>query len=172
MFEISQVTRKNSTVKDLKNAYEDVLKELPGFIRVLEDDSLISATKSRALELQKNYDQLVVLGVGGSSLGAKTIVDAFDCSDKVLFFENLDSFSFDRQLHKLKNLKRIHWVAISKSGTTIETLTQLQFVHQFYKEKGIDLNSQLTIVTEKKPSLLFDYAVANNIFVLEVPLDV
>lgn len=172
MFEITQPTRKNSTVKNVESAYEDVLKDMPGFIRILENETLVQASIQRATEIRKNYDQLVVLGIGGSSLGAKAIIDAFDCRAKVLFFENLDSFYFDRQINRITNLERTHWVAISKSGTTIETLTQLQFVAQHYKERSLDINHHLTIITELKPSPLFDYAKANGIPTLEIPLDV
>ncbi len=172
MFEFSQITRKNSTVPNVNGAYESVLQEMPGFVRVLEDETLLKNCIQRANEVRKDFDQLVVLGIGGSSLGAKAIVDAFDCSEKVLFFENLDSFAFDRRLSRLKKLQRIHWVAISKSGTTIETLTQLQFIDQHYKDNNLNLAAQMTVVTEMKPSPLFDFAKENNISILEIPLDV
>lgn len=172
MFKLSQTTRQSPIIKAFEAHFDEVVSENPGFLRILKDSDLLKTSKNRALEVKKQFDRLIVLGVGGSSLGAKAIVQAFDCKDKVSFFENLDSYSFDREMSKISDLKKVHWVAISKSGGTLETLTQLQFVHEFYEKKNLDLKKQITVITEKKSNPLFDWANKNQIPVLEVPLDV
>lgn len=172
MFKLTQITRKTSKEDSFNACFEAVVKDNPGFVRILKDQDLLRSSQNRAQEIRSQYDRMIILGIGGSSLGAKAIVQAFDCKDKISFFENLDSFSFEKEINKLKDLKRIHWVAISKSGRTIETLTQLQFVHEFYDKQNLDLKKQMTIITEKKSNPLFDWASKNKIPVLEVPLDV
>ncbi len=172
MFKLTQITRNTSNVQDLEICFDSVLKDNPGFIRILDDVNLLRASEERASEIRTHFDHMVILGVGGSSLGAKTISHAFGCKDKLSFFENLDGYSFHRELSRLSDLERVHWTVISKSGRTIETLTQLQFVHQFYEKKGIDVTKQMTVVTETKTNPLYDFAVTNKIPVLEIPLDV
>lgn len=134
MFKLAQSTRNSPTIKSFESHFDEIIGDNPGFIRILNDLELLKASKDRANNLKNQFDRLIVMGVGGSSLGAKAIVQAFDCKDKISFFENLDSYSFDREMSKLKDLKKIQWVAISKSGGTLETLTQLQFVHEFYEK--------------------------------------
>lgn len=172
MFKLTQITRNTSTVPELKNCLADVKKKNPGFLRILNDHELLNSSQKRAQEIHSQFDQMIVLGIGGSSLGAKAIVHAFDLKEKVLFYENLDAYNFHNQISKIKNLKRVHWTVISKSGTTIETLTQLQFVHEYYEKQGLDIKKQMTVVTEKKSNPLFNFATKHNIPVLEIPLDV
>lgn len=172
MFKLSQVTRETALKSAFNKHFDEVIESDVGFLRILQDLDSLKFSKKRAQEIKNDFDQMFILGIGGSSLGAKAIVQAFDCKDKVTFFENLDSYAFNKEIKKLKNLKKIHWVAISKSGSTIETLTQLQFVHEFYKSQNLDLTKQMTVVTEKKSNPLFDWAQKNNIPVLEIPVDV
>lgn len=172
MFKLSQLTRSAPLINAFEAHFDEVVKDNPGFLRILQDSELLKISKSRAQEIKNQFDHMIILGIGGSSLGAKAIIKAFDCKDKVTFFENLDSYSFDKKIKKLKNLKKVHWVPISKSGSTIETLTQLQFVHEFYEKQNLDLKKQMTVITEKKSSTLFDWANKNKIPVLEIPLDV
>lgn len=172
MFKLTQITRNNSKAESFEKYFDQVLKENPGFIRILDDQDLLKSSQKRAQEIKPHFDQMIILGVGGSSLGAKAIVQTFDCKDKISFFENLDSYAFNREMNKLKNLKRVHWVAISKSGKTIETLTQLQFISEFYEKQNLDLTKQMTVITETQSNPLFDWATKNNIPVLEVPRDV
>jgi len=172
MFKLSHSTRQSPTIKAFEAYFDEVIGDNPGFIRILNDLELLKISKDRANNLKNQFDRMIVMGVGGSSLGAKAIVQAFDCKDKITFFENLDSYSFEREMGKLKDLKKIQWVAISKSGGTLETLTQLQFVHEFYEKQNVDLKKQMTVITEKKSNPLFNWATENQIPVLEVPLDV
>ncbi len=172
MFKLSESTRNSPVITAFETHFDEVIADNPGFIRILHDVDLLKSSKERAKEIKSQFDHMIVLGVGGSSLGGKAIMQAFDCKDKISFFENLDSYSFDKEIKKLKDLKKIHWVAISKSGGTLETLTQLQFVHEFYQKQNLDLTKQMTVITEKKSNPLFDWATENKIPVLEVPVDV
>jgi glucose-6-phosphate isomerase len=177
MVKLTQVTKEATSEKTrnrLADCFDQVIKENPGFLRILEE-TCINSSKKRAQEIAPHFDKMIILGIGGSSLGAKAIVQAFDCNDKVSFLENLDSYSFDIKMKKLKklgDLTKIHWVAVSKSGSTIETLTLLQFVHEFYKKENLDLIKQTTVVTEKKSNPLYDWAQKNNVPALQIPLDV
>ncbi|MES2770098.1 MAG: glucose-6-phosphate isomerase [Bdellovibrionota bacterium] len=175
MFKLSESTRNAPVITAFETHFDEVIADNPGFIRILHDAELLKSSKERAKEIKSQFDHMIVLGVGGSSLGGKAIAQAFDCKDKISFFENLDSYSFDREIKKLKDLKKIHWVAISKSGGTLETLAQLQFVHEFYQKQNLDLTKQMTVVTETGglPSNgLYKWAVNNKIPVLQIPEDV
>ena len=70
--------------------------------------------------MQKN---IVVIGIGGSTLGARAIYDFLlpaNSYDKELFFlESVDPLTLNHLLEKI-NLVDAHFVVISKSGSTIE----------------------------------------------------
>ena len=77
----------------------------------------------------KNYKKIIVIGMGGSILGAETIYEfLFDKIKKeFLFFDNLNDYKIYNVKKKIK-LKATLFLIISKSGNTIETLSNLIFL--------------------------------------------
>ncbi|GAA6157770.1 glucose-6-phosphate isomerase [Pyruvatibacter sp. HU-CL02332] len=84
-----------------------------------------------AAHLKKDATDIVVLGIGGSSLGAKAVAQlAYDATPaqsqtepRVHFFENLDPHTFERALQSL-DLRTTRFLVVSKSGGTAEPLMQ------------------------------------------------
>lgn len=122
-------------------------------------------------ELKKKYRKLVILGIGGSSLGGLALQECLQLK-QIEFFENVDAKDFWDRLNALENLQTIHWVVISKSGKTIETLTQVNFINEFLKAKGIDFSKVSTVVTETSLNPLNQWANKNKVPLLEIPADV
>lgn len=92
-----------------------------------DDLPAIEATADRFREA---FDSVVVLGTGGSSLGARALTalvqPAFGAQGenaRVHFMENVDGASFDGLFRGL-DLRRTGFVVVSKSGRTTETLSQ------------------------------------------------
>jgi glucose-6-phosphate isomerase len=130
-----------------------------------------------AASLKKDFDTFCVLGIGGSSLGAQAVIEALAPQDlenkKVLFFDNVDAKSFFRKIHGLKDVSRTLWVLVSKSGGTVETLAQADFLEQFLWEKhSLHLHQKSVVVTEFKSSPLRNWAQTHKVAQLEVPLSV
>ena len=100
------------------------------------------------------YKNIVLIGMGGSILGTKTIYNFF--RDKVkknlFFFDNLDR-NLHSQFKRLRNLKNSCFIIISKSGNTLETLTNFNLVFS----KSL-LKNKLVIISELKNSSLMNIA--------------
>jgi len=164
------------SIKSAQEALEVVLKNNTlGFHQLPERSTLWKSCKEIAEPLRSKYSKMVVLGIGGSSLGGKVIQDALGClADRQVFFlDSIDPLYLDRLLSQLKpELKSICWALISKSGNTIETLTQADYIHQFYESQNINWINQCVVVTELKSSPLADFANKHQIPRLEVPMDV
>ena len=80
----------------------------------------------RIIDLRKfqQYKTVAIVGMGGSILGAEAIYNFLEkkIKKKFYFFDDLD----DKKLLKIKknkNLDKILFLVISKSGNTIETLS-------------------------------------------------
>lgn len=85
----------------------------------------------------------------------------------------MDSKTFYRKLNKVNDLESVLWVLISKSGGTIETLTQAECVREFLQEKGINhFSDNCVVITEEKSNDLYNWAKGQNVEILPVPLDV
>ena len=87
------------------------------------------------LELTDAYDEsietIVVLGIGGSSLGAKAIYEFLkpmaQLKRELVFFESTDPLNIMNQLNHI-DMKKTHFLIISKSGGTVETLSIFKYI--------------------------------------------
>jgi len=108
---------------------ENLLKEINSYI--IQED-----------EVYQNAENIVVIGIGGSSLGAKAIDSMlrhkYNNLKKLLFLENPDPVSISKTLNRIKKHNSI-FVVISKSGGTIETTSIFKTV---LKEFDMDLKSE------------------------------
>ena len=104
---------------------------------------------------------IVVVGIGGSSLGARAIYEFLlpsNSYDKdLLFLETVDPLEIKHSLRST-NLDDTQFVIISKSGNTIETISLFKYLNSLVT---ID-NSNCTIISEAK-SKLTKFANDNNI---------
>ena len=109
------------------------------------------------------YKNIVVIGMGGSILGTKSIYSFLKTKVKkeVFFFDNLDE-NLHLQFNKIKILKNSCFIIVSKSGNTLETITNLSIV--FSKSH---FKNKLIIITEKKDSVLNRIAYKFNAEIIE-----
>lgn len=120
---------------------------------------------------RSKFEKIYVLGIGGSSLGIKTLVEIFNLK-QISVIDNVDPIVFNQVLSTVEDFNKVGWVVISKSGKTIETLTALEFVHQIYKEKNIRLENRCLVITENDSNPLSMWAENFGVPKLEVPKDV
>ena len=99
------------------------------------------------------FKKILVLGVGGSSLGGKTL-SALKFQNKVEFLESIDPTTVKNCLDKI-DLKNTFFLVISKSGETIETTCQsLIIIEKLQKEKIKNFSKQFLFITESKENSL------------------
>lgn len=172
----SSLVSPSSSLKIAREALDSVIKNKSlGFHQLPERSQLWEECNNVAQKLRAQYTKMVVLGIGGSSLGGKVLQEAFafQADRQVIFLDTIDPLQVDPWLQQLKpDLKSVCWALISKSGNTIETLTQADYIHQFYQSQNLNWISQCVVVTESKASPLGDFANTHNLPRLEVPMDV
>jgi len=103
--------------------------------------------RKAAARIRAGASDVVVLGVGGSSLGGQTIaqladvgvrgVEAFRDGPRLHFMDNLDPVTFGTLIDKLP-LATTRFIAISKSGGTGETLMQVAVALSAVKAAGLE----------------------------------
>ena len=98
------------------------------------------------------YENIVVIGMGGSILGTKSIYSFLKnrIKKKVFFFDSLD---LNSKYKKIKNLKNSCFIVVSKSGNTLETIINLGAIFS----KNL-LKKKLIIISEIKDSALMSIA--------------
>lgn len=147
-----------------------------GFLKLPERRELWAASEARARELRKQASTLVVLGMGGSSLGGRALIDAlkkWNNHHRVEFVDNVDADRFWKWLKGQTDFKATHWVIVSKSGGTIETLTMAEFIDQYLRSSGFKkLSASATVITENADNPLTRWARKESVATLEIPKDV
>src|SRR5258705_3306868 len=120
-------------------------------------DDLRAASKQAAA--LKGFSTIAVLGIGGSSLGGQALTALRKVSKPfVEFHDNPDPFSWAKALKRF-DLKKTHFIAISKSGGTAETLMQVLTAVDALEKTGVkSLKKHFTIITEPHQSALADSA--------------
>src|SRR5215831_15732979 len=134
------------------------------------DDIRAAAKQAAAL---KGFATVAVLGIGGSSLGGQALTALRKVSRPfVEFHDNPDPFHWAKALKRF-DLKKTHFIAISKSGGTAETLMQVLTAAEALKKAGAkSLKKHFTIITEPKKSALGEFADGIGAVRLDHPLGV
>jgi glucose-6-phosphate isomerase len=134
------------------------------------DDVKAAAKQAAAL---KGFVTVAVLGIGGSSLGGQALTALRKKTRPfVEFHDNPDPFSWTKALKRF-DLKKTHFVAISKSGGTAETLMQVLTAADALEKLGVkSLKKHFTIITEPHDSALAGFADSIGAVKLDHPLGV
>ena len=130
--------------------------------------------KARLDSLNFTQKQIAIIGIGGSTLGTYAIYNFMKYNKQhnktlkkeLFFFESTDPVNLNGTLSQL-NLDDTLFIVISKSGTTIETVSIFKYLMSITK---ID-KSNLLVVTESD-SKLNSFAKANDINSFEIPKNV
>ncbi|HPE84558.1 MAG TPA: glucose-6-phosphate isomerase [Chlamydiales bacterium] len=96
------------------------------------------------------FTDIIQVGIGGSELGPKAIYLALEAFKKegrtVHFLSNVDPDDATAILRKV-DLAKTLVVVVSKSGTTLETRTNEEFIRQKLLEKGLSPKEHMIAVT-------------------------
>lgn len=150
--EIKQEIKQDGDMKCVAIAYEkDDLKEMKEFSKFIRE----------------NFKHTVVMGIGGSSLGAKTLLNLVNKSN-ITILESIDSNTVKQTFDSLK-LEETAFLTVSKSGKTIECISQTLIVMKMVEEKlGKEaIGKHFFFLTENKESPLTNLAKEFNIKTFE-----
>ncbi len=133
-----------------------------GFVNCLDEIDL-EEINSFAQSVKGKFNHIVVLGIGGSALGAKAIAQTF--GKDLIVLDNIDP-DLILETEKKIDIEKTLFLVISKSGETIETLTQLSCFWQKLPNKN-----NFVFVTGNKGKLR-EIADKENIKTFSVPEEV
>jgi len=162
-----QIDKKNSGVnldgEKIREYLDEIEKRDQGFYKIVDDsvDEILDFAQS----VKGKYDDIVVLGIGGSALGTICLRQSLmhlHKSDKLHVLDNIDP-AFLKELDDVVDYSRTLFIVISKSGGTPETLSQ----YFYFKEKC----DNFVFITGKS-GLLRETGEKEGIKMFEVPENV
>ena len=157
----------NPTISD-EDIFDEIVKEKEhiGYYNLMHED--ITSYKEYAKTVK--HSNIVVIGIGGSTLGTyaiyKFLKHSKNLTKKLFFLETTDPIDIKSKVDAI-DLNDTLFIVISKSGTTIETISIFKYINSLIK---CDKNN--TIVITENDSKLNKYAKANKIKSFEIPKNV
>ncbi len=141
--------------------------------------------KEYASMVEGRFDNILVLGIGGSALGGLAVTEALlkpywnlltpeqrDNLPRIFFLDNIDPDTITGLLEILDLSKTLVNV-ITKSGSTAETMSQFLIVKDILeRELGDDYRKNIVATTDKKTGILRQIAEQEGYKTFVVPDDV
>ena len=129
---------------ELKAEIDGCLARVKAFSAAVHEGRILSGTG-------KKFKNVIVAGIGGSSLGPVFVDKALATADdkmKLYFLDNTDPDGMDSVFSAvLPELDETLTVVISKSGGTIETRNCQEEAKAFYRKNGLDFSRFAVCVT-------------------------
>lgn len=157
----------NPTISD-EDLFSEILKEKEhiGYYNLVHQDTNEFKQYASTVK-QKN---IVVIGIGGSTLGTyaiyKFLKHSKTLSKQLYFLETTDPIDIKSKVEAI-DLEDTLFIVISKSGTTVETVSIFKYIHTLVK---IDKNN--TLVITEDDSKLNAYAKTNGMKTFTIPKNV
>lgn len=144
------------------------------------DQEEFERIKIAANKIREQSDVLLVVGIGGSYLGARAVIDALSPSFpnngqelEVIFAGHQMSGDYLIDLMKYIEDKDVSLNVISKSGTTTEPAIAFRILREFMDQKyGVDAQDRIFITTDKARGALKELANQVGYETFVVPDDV
>lgn len=164
--------------KDLNNKVDDK-KYFTGWINWPEeyDKKEFEKIKKIANKVKKDSDVLIVIGIGGSYLGARAVIESLkyvtnkENSVEIIYVGNNLSANYINEIIDYVSDKEISINVISKSGKTTEPAIAFRIFRNLMENKyGIDgARKRIFVTTTKRKGALYKIAVQEKYVKLYIP---
>ena len=158
---LSYQDRVNKIVDDLNNR-KNKIDDFVGWLNVDIDKEEIDKIKATALKIRKQAQVLLVIGIGGSYLGARAVIEALGNDKKLEIIyvgHNLSSDYIQSVIDYIKD-KDFAINVISKSGTTTEPAIAFRIFREIMEQRYVDAKDRIYVTTDSKVGAL--RSLANN----------
>ena len=152
-------------IRDFENIKKEIFKSTNDTKKIwnIFSDHFKINFKTKDLVKFKKFKNIVVIGMGGSILGTESIYFFLKkkIKKKFYFLSDLDADKIN-DLKKKVNFRKTLFLIISKSGNTIETLTNFLALNILKKKQ-----KNIIVISEKKNNILFSFSKKLDLFYIE-----
>ncbi len=149
------------------------------------NEETIWYVKEYAAMVKDRFENILVLGIGGSALGGLAVTEALlkpywnlltqeqrSGLPRIFFLDNIDPDTMNG-LFQILDLKKTLVNVITKSGSTAETMSQFMVVKNLLEQElGADYRKNIVATTDKKTGILRQIAEQEGYKTFVVPDDV
>ncbi|MBO5948734.1 glucose-6-phosphate isomerase [bacterium] len=183
--EFANYSEQISTIIANLNSRKDKPGQWLQWMNLGYNEETVWYVKEFASMVQGRFDNVLVLGIGGSALGGIAVTEALlkpywnlltpeqrEHNPRIFFLDNIDPDSINGLLNIL-DLRRTLVNVITKSGSTAETMSQFMIVKdRLEKELGDDYRKNIVATTDKASGVLRQLSDQEGYKTFVVPDDV
>lgn len=143
------------------------------FAAILDDEEIIHDIEQFAQQKKEQYDDIVVLGIGGSALGTIVLRDSLNKKfvqekPRLHILENIDPDLIAESTQFL-NLEKTLFLVVSKSGETPEILAQFFYFQDQVIQANLKISDHFVFITDPEKGFLRKRSIEKNIPSFPVP---
>lgn len=172
----SYIQSLQSLLKKNEYSFPECSLLLPNDIPILKSTEKCAALFKGAL-----VKYIVLIGIGGSNLGAKAVYDALYGNydfftekrrPKMIFLDTVDPLFLAHTVRflkkKIQKSSDVAFIIVSKSGETSETVMNSEIVLIALQKSFHFISDRLAVITDRQ-SILWQHAQRLNLHILEIP---
>mgnify|MGYP004509173155 FL=1 len=177
------INKYENMVKDIHNKLHDNCNSQDDFMGWLDlpinyDKDELEKIKKCAEKVKNNSKYLLVIGIGGSYLGARAVIEALtstfynlrENSPIILYVGNNLSTSYINDIIKIIGNDDFSINVISKSGTTTEPAIAFRIFKKILENKyGNNASERIFVTTDEEKGALHTIAKENNYQTFKIP---
>lgn len=177
------INKYEDMVKDIHNKLHDNCNSQDDFMGWLDlpinyDKDELEQIKKCAEKVKNNSKYLLVIGIGGSYLGARAVIEALtstfynlrENSPIILYVGNNLSTSYINDIIKIIGNEDFSINVISKSGTTTEPAIAFRIFKKILENKyGNNASERIFVTTDEEKGALHTIAKENNYQTFKIP---
>lgn len=178
-----EINKYEDMVKDIHNKLHDNCNSQDNFMEWLDlpinyDKEELEQIKICAEKVKNNSKYLLVIGIGGSYLGARAVIEALtstfynlrENSPIILYVGNNLSTSYINDIIKIIGNDDFSINVISKSGTTTEPAIAFRIFKKILENKyGNNASERIFVTTDEEKGALHTIAKENNYQTFKIP---
>lgn len=182
---------KDKDIKELEKQAQEIHKQFQedrkqnqtGFFNQAYDEHLVQAINAIAHEIQRSFENFVIVGMGGAVQSSRCLIQALTGlfhnilpigsrrnKPRIFYLNNPDPDDVKGLLDAL-DLKSTAFNIISKSGDTIETIAIFMHIYNVIQRRFSKsaLSKHLIITTDLEKGIIQKAAVADKLKTLPIP---
>ncbi len=167
----------SSQADKLSQYLEDIDSRNQGFYNIVDNTELAEEISNFANAAKGKFEDVVVLGIGGSALGSICIKQSLthlygdEQAPALHVVDNIDP-TMIRELEDVIDIEDTLFVTITKSGSTPETLSLYYYFRDKIESQDLHIREHMVIITDPVKGMLRDIANQEGITSFDIPQNV
>ena len=155
---------KNNFIKCSKIFKDLLVNKENFFFNTLSAEYQKTVSLKKSILKKKLHKNILVIGMGGSVLGSKMFSSFFGLDKNYYFLDNLNNSIVNNFIKK--DLSKFSIFIISKSGKTLETLTNCNIILNNFNKRKKNISKNFIVISERN-NILSNFAKKNNLMFFE-----